>query len=617
MNKIHYVLLLFILGLTLSLTVTPSLLSVNRAQMIFAQPSASESSGKRPNILVMVADDIGFSDIGAFGSEIPTPNLNTLAKGGKILTDYHVMPTCSPTRSELLTGVDTHLNGLGTMYEAITPNQVGKPGYETYLNDKVITVADILKDAGYHTIMSGKWHLSKIGKSDNGTFVSDPSTRGFEDVYTVLEGGASHFSAEPFIPAYPVTFLKNGKPTQRPEGVFSTDLFTDEMINSIKKFHGDGKPLFMYLPFQVTHTPFQVPQQYIQKYMGKYDMGWDQIRKQRFEKQKELGIWPADMKLPNRFPPVPSWDNESPDNQKYWSKVMAVFAGMVDNMDYNVGKLIKYLKDIGEYDNTFIMFTSDNGGSEIPDLTKEPNFASGTTHKAAQGLFNNSYSNIGAPSSWIIYGEAGASVAVSPLSGFKGTMYEGGIRSPLIIKQPASDQNNSTGNKNLIDAFAHVLDMTPTFLDYAGVKYPESPYKGKEIVVPTIGKSIKPLLEGAVQTVHGEDQIISQELFGNSAVFMGNYKGLLMRAPAGDGKWGLYNIKTDPGESHNLAANNSQILDKMISAYDKYATDVGVILPDSKAFGNSLYGSLIDIYGQKNTTESQNATQEEDFEQMS
>ena len=618
MNRLYILPLLLILGLTLSLTVTPSL-PLTRNQLAQAQPSVSDAGGKQPNILVMVADDIGFSDIGAFGSEIPTPNLDALAKDGKILSNYHVMPTCSPTRSELLTGVDTHLNGLGTMYESITPNQMGKPGYETYLNDKVITVADILKDAGYHTIMSGKWHLSKIGNATNGTFISEPSTRGFEEVFSLLEGGSSHFSASGFIPTYPVNYLKNGKPTIRPEGVYSTDLFTDEMINSIKNVHGDGKPLFMYLPFQVTHTPFQVPPQYIQKYMGKYDMGWDQIREQRFEKQKELGFWSADMKLPDRFPPVPSWDSESPDNQKYWSKVMAVFAGMVDNMDYNVGKLISYLKEIGEYDNTFIMFTSDNGGSEVPDLTEEPNFASGTTHVAAEGVFNNSYSNIGTPKSWIIYGETGASVAVSPLSGFKGTMYEGGIRPPLMMKQPFSTQNSSTSsNKNIINAFVHVLDMTPTFLDYAGVKYPISPYNGKEIIVPTTGKSIKPLLEGSVERVHGENQIISQELFGNSAVFMGDYKGLLMRPPAGDGKWALYNIKTDPGESYNLAANNSAILDKMISAYDKYAKDVGVILPDPKAFPSSLYGSLIDIYGQKNATaELGNATLEENLKQMS
>lgn len=621
---------IILFGMTLSLTAVPSIssssLSITQLAA-FAQPTASIDStanGKPPNFLVIVADDIGFSDIGPFGSEVPTPNLDALAKDGKILTDYHVMPTCSPTRSELLTGVDTHLNGLATMYESITPNQVGKSGYETYLNDRVITVADVLKDAGYHTIMSGKWHLSKIGEPVNGTYVSEPSTRGFEEVYTVLEGGSNHFTDAAFIPGYPVTFLKNGQKVDRYDGAYSTDLFTDEMINSIAKFQGDGKPLFMYLPLQVTHTPLQIPQQYIQKYMGKYDMGWDQIRNERFEKQKELGMWPADVNLPERFPPNPSWDSLSPDEQQYWSKTMSVFAGMVDNMDYNIGKLISYLKQIGEYDNTFIMFTSDNGGSEVPDLTKEEKFASGTvSQEASKDFFNNTYVNIGNPTSWIIYGETGATVAVSPLSGFKGTMYEGGIRPPLIIKQPMSAAvENTTGtsatnNQKIINAFVHVLDMTPTFLDYAGVMHPGSMYKGKEIYVPTTGKSIKPLLEGTEQKVHADDEIIPQELFGNSAVFMGDYKGLLMRPPAGDGKWALYDIKTDPGENNNLAANNTQILDKMILAYDNYARDVRVILPDPSTFPASLYGSLIDIYGQKtDAAESTTNVTQEDLETL-
>jgi arylsulfatase A-like enzyme len=575
---------LSLVGLTLSI-IAAQPMSNFYSSSAFVEPTKEKS---RPNILLIVADDIGFSDIAAFGSEVQTPNLDSLAKDGKIFTNWHVLPTCSPTRSELLTGVDSHLNGLGTMYEAITPNQKGKPGYEAYLNDRVITIADILKDAGYHTIMSGKWHLSKIGKPENGTYVSDPSSRGFEKSYTFLGGWGNHFSAKLLRGKFDSTFIKNGKVIDRPNGTYSSDLFTSELINSISKFQGDDKPLFMYLAFQATHTPLQAPASLIKRYLGKYDAGWDAIRKQRFERQKEYGIWPEKLQqLPERFPPASEWSSLTPAQQKYWSKVMATFAAMVDNMDYNIGKLIYYLKQTGEYNNTLIVFTSDNGGSEV-------------FHGPAEG-FNNTYANIGNPTSLIGYNETGSAVAVSPLSGFKGSMYEGGIRSPLIIKEPrgfsgSSSLDRSNLNQKPIRSFVHVLDMLPTILDYAGVPFPGSIYRGKDIYVPTMGYSIRPLLEGRLQKLHANDHPIAKELFGNSAVFMGDWKAMRHIQPAGDGIWELYNITNDPGEKNNLAKKNLDVLRKMVLAYDKYTRDFDIIPPDPKAFPAGMYGTLVNIY---------------------
>ncbi|MGZ5472225.1 MAG: sulfatase-like hydrolase/transferase, partial [Nitrososphaeraceae archaeon] len=341
---------------------------VSSSPIVYGQTTANTQNSNNnslPNFLIIVGDDLGFSDIGAFGSEISTPNLDKLANEGKILTNYHTMPVCSPARVSLLTGVDNHIGGIGTMYENIAPNQVGKPGYETYINNKVVTISELLKDAGYNTIMSGKWHLSGKGYK-NGT---TPYDRGFEESFSLLESGAQHFNSGEYLVGNPVTFVQNGKIVPRPDNTtYSNDLYTNIMLESIKKFKDDGKPLFMYLSFQVAHSPFQAPQDYIKKYEGIYDVGYDVIREKRFDKQKELGIWSSDIQLPTRLPIDKPWSELTSDEQKYRTKVLQAHAAMIDNMDYNIGKVIDYRKEIGKYDNTLILYTSDNGSSEPVEM---------------------------------------------------------------------------------------------------------------------------------------------------------------------------------------------------------------------------------------------------------
>ena len=235
----------------------------------------TSSDGKHPNIIMIVADDFGYSDIGAFGSEISTPNLDALAKQGKILTNYHTIPVCSPARVALLTGVDHHIGGIGTMYELIADNQKGKPGYETYINDRVVTVAELLKEAGYHTYLSGKWHLSG-DNAQNGTL---PYERGFEKSLTLLGGGANHFNHFSIPPIEKITFAENAKIIPRPgnKTLYSNNLYTDKMMEYIKD-NTDGRPFFAYLAFQVAHSPFQSPQQDITKYDKIYSIGWDNLQ---------------------------------------------------------------------------------------------------------------------------------------------------------------------------------------------------------------------------------------------------------------------------------------------------------------------------------------------------
>ena len=366
--------------------------------------------------------------------------LDALAKEGKIFTDYHTAPTCSPARVALMTGVDWHIGGIGTMYELIAPNQVGKPGYETYINDKVVTVAELLRDAGYNTLQSGKWHLSGHGHQPGTT----PWDRGFTNALTLLEDGSNHFNNLPYVPGWSVTFTENATDAPRPEnGTFDSTMYTNQLLDFFKKTESEKKPFFAYLAFQVAHSPFMSPPELVDKYDKIYSVGWDKIREQRFDKQKELGLWPSNMTDPGRLPPNVVWDSLTNDQKDYAARVMAVHAGGIEQMDKDIGRVIQYLKDTGQYDNTLIVFTSDNGSSEpveITDFQYGSGFNASLAPQFVAGV-NNSLANLGSPTSDFNYGAWGTYMAVAPLSGFKTSMYEGGIRPPLVIKAPHQSIN--------------------------------------------------------------------------------------------------------------------------------------------------------------------------------
>ena len=557
-------------GLTLSLAVTPSFPSI---EFVDAQEIKTDN---RPNILVIMADDFGFSDIGVFGSEISTPNLDALANDGKILTNYYTHPVCSPARSTFLTGVDNHIAGIGTMFENMAPNQVNKTNYETYITDRVVTVAELLRDDGYDTLLSGKWHLSGKGYH-NGT---GPADRGFDQSFTLLESGANHFTYGPYYPGGVTTFIENGKIVPKPNTTkFSNEFYTDKIIDYIKTSQSDDKPFFAYLSFQVAHTPFQSPPEYMQKYEGVYDEGWSDIQEKRFEKQKELGIWPANMTLPESIPNFPDWNALSADEQKENSRILQAHAGMIEDMDYNVGKLIQFLKDTGAYDNTLIIFTSDNSSSEPMPSPIEVGHFEGAQGPEFQDFMNNvdqTYDAIGNENSYWGYGWEGAVMSSTPYSGSKTTMFNGGLKPPFVIKEPNSIH---TSELDIVDQLVHVSDMTPTILDYTNTTHPGSEYNGKK-VASMMGKSIKPLLDGTSDTVHADDETISAEMFGNKLVLMGDWKARSNMFPVGDGEWKLFNIKTDVTEKTDLSKEYPDVLAKMVSAYDQYAKESGIIAPE-------------------------------------
>ena len=540
----------------------------------------AQNSENKPNFLVIVGDDFGYSDIGAFGSEISTPNLDAIAKDGKVLTNYHTAPTCSPARVALLTGVDWHVGGIGTMYELIADNQVGQPGYETYINDRVVTVAELLKDAGYNTMMSGKWHLSGHGFQPG----TSPYERGFSNVLTLLEDGSNHFNSAEYVPGWSVTFMANATKVPRPQnGTFDTTMYTDQLLGFFKKTESEKKPFFAYLAFQVAHSPFMSPPELVDKYAKIYSEGWDKIRDQRFEKQKELGLWPANMTDPGRLPPNAVWDSLTNDQKDYAARVLAVHAGGIEQMDKDIGRVIQHLKDTGQYDNTFILFTSDNGSSEPFEIALF-RYASGVnlTHaKQFVAGINNTLPNLGNPTSDFNYGAWGTYVATSPFSGFKTSLYEGGVRPPAIIKEAesVSPPASTNSSSNLVNSFVYVTDITPTILELAGVSHP-STYQGHDVHA-VMGKSLNPLLNGTMEKIHPDDEAIGGEMFNNTSVRMGDWKATSYGYPP---QWKLYNLATDLGENTDLASKHPDLLEKLITAYDKYAQDVGVIIPRGEKF---------------------------------
>ena len=310
----------------------------------------------RPNILLVVVDDMGYSDIGPFGGEIRTPSLDTLAKSGIRFTDFHTSVACSPTRSMLLSGTDNHLAGMGTQGEVTFPNQVGKPGYEGHLNDRVVSIATLLRDDGYFTAMAGKWHLGE-------QIENDPYNRGFQKAYTLLEGGASHFDDEWMMYAnYTPTYRENGVRVHVPKGFYSSEFYTDKIMEYIDSSDAN-KPFFAYLSFTAPHDPLHVPDEWLDKYKGRYDKGYEALRKERLSSLKKLGFIPEDTVPFLRLSNITDWDDLSREQRKIEAREMELYAAMIDNIDYHLGRLFKHLEKTGAYENTLVIFFSDNGAN--------------------------------------------------------------------------------------------------------------------------------------------------------------------------------------------------------------------------------------------------------------
>ena len=522
--------------------------------------AGEQQTAMQPNILLIVADDLGYSDIGSFGGEIATPALDRLAEEGLRLSNFHVLPSCSPTRSVLMSGTDNHVAGMGTMGELLTPEMAGQPGYEGYLNFQVAALPEVLRAGGYHTYMAGKWHLGHEEETI-------PYARGFEETFTLVPGGGSHWSdRRPLSPPQTMFYRRNGEPVEElPEDFYSTRYYTDIMLQMIEQNQGDGVPFFAYLSYTAPHDPLHAPQEYIDKYKGKFDQGWDVLREQRLQALKDLGIVPTDAVAFPRLESVEAWDELPPDERQLAARDMEVYAAMIDYMDEQIQRVFDYLKEIGEYDNTMIIFFSDNGANGHPQ-TVYP----GQTEEY-MASFDNSLENRGLRNSSIEPGPGWSQASMAPSRMFKGFTSEGGIRAPFLVKLPGERPNAGTMNHS----FFHVRDIMPTILDVAGVEH-TGEIDGRQ-VIPMHGSSVLDLLEGNVETPYAEASQVGYELFGLRAFFDGDWKILLMPPPVGPGEWELFNLREDPAELNDLSGQHPDRLAEMIARWEQYKVDNGVL----------------------------------------
>jgi arylsulfatase/uncharacterized sulfatase len=400
-----------------------------------------------------------------------------------------------------------------------------------------------------------------------------PSRRGFERTIAMADTGADNWDQKPYLPMYKkANWFGDGKEIELPEDFYSSKFFVDKTIEFIESNREDGKPFFSYVPFQAVHIPVQAPQEYTDKHLGRYDEGWTALRERRLASAKALGLVPSGTETAT-VPSTADWDALTDEERKYKSKEMAVYAGMIDVMDHHIGRLVTYLKDTGQYDNTVFIFTSDNGPEGSEALTGLRGvylrlwFA---THD-----YNIDYETLGTRGSFVDIGPSFGNAAASPLAYYKFFAHEGGMRVPMIIAGSVVASAGSISN-----AFTYVTDLAPTILEIANVKPPAGSYAGRE-VYSIGGKSLVPLLTGNAERAHAPDEAIGYELGGNVALFKGDHKIVKDRGPVGDDEWHLFNFLADPGETRDLKEEMPELFAEMMEDYRIYARDQHVLpVPD-------------------------------------
>ncbi len=534
--------------------------------------SPGEARGARPNVLLIVADDLGYTDLGAFGSEIATPNLDALADEGLLLAQFYASAMCSPSRAMLLSGVDNHLAGVGTLHEKIADNQRGRPGYEGHLSARIAPLPAILRAHGYRTYMAGKWHL---GESE----AQSPAAAGFERSFALVESGASHFAdmlslSDP----RPALYREDGEPVERlPEDFYSSRFYADRVIDYIADGLRDGQPFFAYLAFTAPHFPLQAPDEAIARYAGRYDAGYDELHRQRLAALEERGLVPPGIEPFPRLPAERPWAELDPGERRVSARRMEVYAAMIDELDRHVGRVLDFLKSTGEYENTLIVFLSDNGAEG---------------HWLHQGLrplaeyaaecCDDTLENMGRPGSYTMLGPNWARVATGPYRLFKGFTSEGGIRVPAIVHYPRASVKGV-----VVDQPLTIMDVVPTVLELAGIPHPAPGFEGRE-VLPLQGRSLAPLLAHGDATVHPEFSV-GWEFLGKRAYRLGDWKIVWQPGqpawepwPAGiaTGRWQLYDLARDPAELRDLGEEHPDKLREMIGLWETYARASGVVHPD-------------------------------------
>lgn len=532
-----------------------------------AGPAIAEPQASRPNIVFILADDLGFTDTAPYGGEVNTPTIAALAQDGLRFTNYHTAANCAPARAMLLTGVNNHRAGVPNIPEMLAPEQKVAANYQGVLGNNVVTVASLLENAGYNTYIAGKWHLGM-------TPDKLPSRRGFKRTVAMMDSGADNWEQRPYLPIYDqANWFADGERYTLPDDFYSSEFLIDKMIAFIDEDRTTNKPFFAYLPFMAVHMPVQAPREYTQRYMTAYTGGWTALRQRRLERAIALGIVPADTKMVE-MSSTEDWDAMPEDRKRFEAKRMAVYAGMIEAMDFHIGRLVTYLKETGQYENTIFIFTSDNGseasGAADPDAFPDSFVATSLGYRT-------DYETLGEKGSYNTISPSFASASASPLSYFKFYTGEGGMRVPLLIAGgPVANKGGVTR------AFAWATDITPTILSMAGVASPDGRFAGRP-VEPITGHDLSDLLTDNAQSVRSDDDYVGYELTGHAALFKGDYKIVINQAPLGDGVWRLFNLVEDPGETVDLSAVEPIRFQQMLSDYEQFKRDNDV-LPMPKGY---------------------------------
>ncbi len=517
--------------------------------------STTSEPDNRPNILLIVADDLGYADLGVYGSKIQTPNIDGLAAQGMLFTQFHTAPMCAPTRAMLLSGNNNHVAGMarqGTIGLAGVPFE----GYEASLSDRIVPFPRLLNNAGYHTYSVGKWHLGLEPENS-------PNAAGFSRSFNLLDGAGTHFDAVGFFEGGS-TYRLDEDLTEYPVGRYSTEVYTDQLIEFIEENKNDGKPFFAYAAYTSPHWPLQVPDEYLNRYAGFYDDGYDLLRGRRFESLKQAGIIPLESELPPRNQEITPWSDLTAEEQRHESRKMELYAAMVDNLDDHVGRLIDYLKANGLYDNTLIVFMSDNGAAA------EDFYNIGPFVEYIQENFDNRYEKMGTAESFVSYGPQWAEAGSAPFQRHKGYTREGGIVAPMIIA------GSGVAASGVIDRnYLTVMDFAPTFLEIAGAHYPDD-----ESVNSILGESINRFLAGETDTVHDDDYVTTLFHGGRAYLRQGRWKISTLESPFDEDFFELYDLSVDPGEANNLAEVEPEKFDEMIELWREQRDELGIILPE-------------------------------------
>jgi len=518
----------------------------------------------RPNIIVILADDMGFSDLGCYGSEIPTPNLDALAKGGLKFTDFHNDSRCSPSRASLLTGLYSQEAGIGVLTgQRKGPDGRPLPGYLGHLNDHCVTIAEVLHGVGYFTAMTGKWNIGQVG--DGGV---TPWNRGFDRSLNAPSGGFYYPADKRTVLFLNGTNIHRGGVDGVPKDWYSTDLWTDYGLKFIDEARAAKKPFFLYLAYNAPHFPLEAPAEDIAKFRGKFMAGWDKLRADRYERQIKMGIIDKSWPLSPRPPQVKPWDSLKPGQKDRFDHIMAIYAACVYHMDKEVGVLIAGLAKRGVLDDTLIMFVSDNGG----------NLESGA-HGILQGH------PPGGPDSMVFCGQSWATLENTPFRRYKHFEHEGGISTPLIVHWPEGIKTKD----ELRDQPGHLIDIMATCVDVSGAKYPGE-FAGNSIH-PLDGRSLLPAF--ANQPIQRDAVYWEHE--GNAAVRQGDWK--LVRFQW-NGVWELYNLKADRTEQHDLSVEQPERVKQLSALWQDWAKGANVLPEPRINFeGKSFFATPNDGYG--------------------